>query len=612
MKTSQDLRQELHSMDRCGYPAYKSLRGAWRFPRWVLVIDHVQGDPFASPSSVHLELDGRTTGIPSEYYANRWRRTALEDHLLRRFCAEAERYSFRAHGSGKSGLIRTSSPGPEILPRSACRIDPKNGSILLRLRIGFPAHGRSIDAGALDQILFDLLPRCAEHSLLWRNLDRAAVRAAADLADDQQYIRSHLDEAGLVSFLADGSILPRKNGISSAPLADAIPLTSPASCRVTMNLPHRGQTSGMGIAKGVTLIVGGGYHGKSTLLSAIMHGVYNHVAGDGRELVITDPTAVKIRSEDGRSICGTNISMFINHLPNGADSRHFHSDNASGSTSQAANVAEAVESGARTLLIDEDTSATNFMMRDALMRAVIPDESEPITPYIERIGELRNREGISTVLVAGSFGAYFTVADTVIQMDHCRPVDITARAKAAAAAMRSFSETAFSGMTSSETASSETASQSHPAAASPVTGPTASAPAAISAPEAAGQNSDAVTVSFAQHRVPLGSRLPDRLKVRSDQTDGFSLNHEEIELRYIEQLVDSEQTEALAWCLIHLLTQEFDGVRTLPEAIDLLWEKLQKEGLSSLISGSTVPEMAMPRRQEIFETVNRYRGLKIR
>lgn len=606
MKTSQELRQELHGIDHRGYPAYKSLRGAWRFPRWILVIDHVQGDPFASPSSVHLEIDGRTAGIPAEYYETSWRRTALEDHLLRLFSAEAERYSFRARGSGKSGLIRTSRPGPEILERSACHVNPSGGGILLRLKVGFPARGRSIDADALDQILFDLLPRCAEASLFWRNLDQSAVRAAAELADDQQYIRDHLDEAGLVCFLADGSILPRKSGVSSAPLADAVPLTAPASCRVTMELPNRGKTTGMGIRKGVTLIVGGGYHGKSTLLSAIQHGVYNHIAGDGRELVISDPSAVKIRSEDGRSICGTDISMFIDHLPNGTDSRHFHSENASGSTSQAAGVAEAVEAGARTLLIDEDTSATNFMMRDALMRAVIPDESEPITPYIERIGQLRDREGVSTVLVAGSFGAYFTAADTVIRMDRYRPVDITAEAKAAAEkAAEKAPKLTTENMPEENTASSRGESTAN-------TRRESTASAREESAENTRGESEKAPVSFSQHRVPLGAHLPDRLKVRSDRTDGFSLNHEEIELRYVEQLVDPEQTEALAWCLVHLLTHEFDGRRTLPEAIGLLWEKLQKEGLACLTPGSTVPEMAMPRRQEIFETVNRYRGLKIR
>ena len=101
----------------------------------------------------------------------------------------------------------------------------------------------------------------------------------------------------------------------------------------------------MGIRKGITLIVGGGYHGKSTLLKALEAGVYNHIAGDGREFVITDDTAFKLRAEDGRSITGVDISPFIKNLPNKKDTVHFSTEDASGSTSQAANLMEALESG---------------------------------------------------------------------------------------------------------------------------------------------------------------------------------------------------------------------------------------------------------------------------
>lgn len=78
----------------------------------------------------------------------------------------------------------------------------------------------------------------------------------------------------------------------------------------------------MGIPEGVTLIVGGGFHGKSTLLQALERGVYHHIAGDGREMVITRQDAVKVRAEDGRNIEKVNISAFINNLPAKKKIRH--------------------------------------------------------------------------------------------------------------------------------------------------------------------------------------------------------------------------------------------------------------------------------------------------
>ena len=262
-----------------------------------------------------------------------------------------------------------------------------------------------------------------------KNCDAKRLQKISDLAEDQQALRDILPKLGLCAFVANGSILPRESGVSARPMKSAVCFRSPEEMEVEITLPHRGVIRGMGIRKGITLIVGGGYHGKSTLLKALEFGVYNHIAGDGREYVITDSTAVKLRAEDGRSIKKTDISMFINDLPNGKDTTHFYTEDASGSTSQAANVVEAMEAKAGVMLIDEDTSATNFMIRDELMQRVIHRDMEPITPFIERIRELYEEEGISTVIVAGSSGAYFHIADCIVQMDRYMPKDITQTAK---------------------------------------------------------------------------------------------------------------------------------------------------------------------------------------
>lgn len=386
MRTDCDLVRELERIDGRGYPAYKDVRGGYDFGDFRLHIERVQGDPFAAPSRMRAQVPADALGIPEGMWNARHRRTALEDVLLRRFARTLASFSMRAGGSGKSGVLATASPGPEVLSRSACEV--RDGAVTLRFEAGLPARGRTVDGRAAARMLLDFVPACIDRTLFADDglLDQAW--AAVELADDQRAAREKMEELGLVGFVANGSVLPRESGVSKRPMADALPFESPEERRVVLNLPHRGDVAGMGIKRGVTLIVGGGYHGKSTLLQALQDGVYDHVAGDGRELVLTDPSAVKLRAEDGRAVSGVDISLFIRELPGGRDTSCFSTVDASGSTSQAASTVEALEAGARTLLIDEDTSATNFMVRDALMEAVVAREFEPITPFAERVRDL--------------------------------------------------------------------------------------------------------------------------------------------------------------------------------------------------------------------------------
>ena len=427
MQQSTDLLNLLHSIHRKSYPAYKSLKGAYQFGHYILSVDHVQGDPFASPSHISIHVSHKAAGFPEEYLQNPVAKITLCDYLTRQFEQQIDRFSFRAKGSGKSGLISVSHCGQEVLERSACEITDKD--IIARFFIGFPANGRTINAPELEKILFDFLPICVQKAFLYKNLNAKKLEEAIFLAEDQACIRKQLKKEGLAAFVADGSVLPRESGISSRPMKDSIPFRSPETLRITMTLPHKGKITGMGIPEGITLIVGGGYHGKSTLLNALELGVYNHIPGDGREYVVTDSTALKLRSEDGRFIKDVDISLFINDLPDKKDTRCFSTEDASGSTSQAAGIIEGMEAGSRVFLLDEDTSATNFMVRDSFMQKVIVREKEPITPFLERAGDLYQKAGISTILVAGSSGAFFHIADTIIQMDSYRPIDITKKTK---------------------------------------------------------------------------------------------------------------------------------------------------------------------------------------
>lgn len=560
MFTSQQLRQQLSSIHRKSYPAYKTLKGIYDFKHFLLSIDHVQGDPFASPSHLSIQVPAKIAAFPAFCFSAKNVRIAVQDYLLRKFSQQLSIYNFKAKGSGKSGSISTSVCGQEVLERTACEIS--SDFVTVRFTVGFPANGRTINAFELEKILFEFLPSCVEKSLLYKNLSQKAVESVVFLAEDQEFLRQELKKRQLVAFVANHSILPRESGISQKPMKNAVPFQSPASLETEITLPHKGKIKGMAIPQGITLIAGGGYHGKSTLLTALEDGVYNHIAGDGREFVLTDSSAVKLRAEDGRFIKDVDISLFINDLPNGKDTHCFSTLDASGSTSQAAGIVEGMEAGSTLFLLDEDTSATNFMVRDGFMQQVISRDKEPITPFLERAPQLFSKAGISTILVAGSSGAFFHIADTVIQMDRYQALDITEKVKKLCS--------------------------HYPLPPSSV-------------PDFCMPSSKRIMSSTKK------STYKD-FKMKCHSKDSFSIGKDTLDLRYIEQLTDKEQTAALGELLRYAQEHLVDGKRTISEIISVLQNKIEKDGFSAFFGNSYIPcDLAVPRIQEIFSCFNRYR-----
>lgn len=553
MKTAEDLQKLLHQIDHKGYKAYKELKGTYKLRDYTLCIDSVQGDPFATPSRVRLLIDNKAN-FDEALFDEKWRKIAAEDEILRNLhqFLRKRRGNGKA-GSGKSGQVYACKVGQEVMERTAVVL-AKN-QIEVRLEVGFPAYGRTIAAGELEKILFQIFPAMVKEVFTYRNTDTEHMKRAICLSDDQQFLREELKRQGLVAFVADGAILPRESGVSDLPLKEAIKFESPESLRMSFLLPHSGKITGMGIKSGVTLIAGGGYHGKSTLLKAIQNGVYNHIWGDGREFVITDSSAVKLRAEEGRCIHEEDISMFINHLPNKADTVHFVTENASGSTSQAAQTIEAMESGARVLLIDEDTSATNFMVRDDKMAMLVAADKEPITPYLSCVRSIYEDLGISTILVVGSSGAYLSAADLVIQLDEYQVKDVTKRAKEIADAY----------------------------------------------------HGNKVTKKDCLHHAPKPRKIE---KVRAFGTESISFDKEEVLLRDLEQLLDEGQTAGIAYLISYALTHFADGKKNAAELTELLYQKMKKDGFVSLIPtyyGAGAP--VMPRPQEVLAALVRYRSI---
>ena len=564
MKNKEDLKKQLIKIDHKSYGMYKTLGDSYSFGNYILHIDHVQGDPFASPSRLRFEVKKEQHGFPEEYYKEKHRRLALEDKVLRRFLYQLRQIDKGFMGSGKSGKITTCPANQTVQERIAVVFSKEK--MELRFEMGFPARGRTIMAKEMQKLVFDILPQLAENTLFYRNWDaknKEYLEEAIFLADDQKALREELQKRNLTAFVADGAILPRESGVSDRPMREAVPFASPESLRIEIELPHKGKIIGMGIPEGITVIVGGGYHGKSTLLKALEQGVYNHISGDGREYVVADNSGMKIRAEDGRSVLHTDISMFINHLPAGQDTTDFSSENASGSTSQAANLIEAVEAGAGLLLLDEDTSATNFMIRDKVMARLVSDDKEPITTLLRHIRGIYKKLGISFIIVVGSSGDYLSVADLVLQMDHYKVKDVTKEAKAIC------EECGIS----SQYAETE-----------------------ITVP------------AFSRKLKPVKS---GRRKIKSMGTDTVLIDREAIDVRYLEQIVESGQTTALAY-MMNWILDNVKAEEDMQHLIERMYTMIEKRGMGAVIPANySAGHPVLPRKQELYACLSRYRSAKI-
>jgi predicted ABC-class ATPase len=576
------LRRVLSRIDGRGYNAYKDIVGSYQFDQFSLFIDYVQGDPFAAPSRVRVRVPQHLVALPTDLFRTRVRRVALADFLARQVRNAINRIAQGRRGTGKSGLIVIDAGRQEVLERTAVVITPEWTEA--RLEVGLPASGRTVLGKQAAAMLCDELPQIVEHGLLWRNLPQEEAQQFVECIENQEHIRDQLDQLGLVAFVGDGAILPRESGASDRPLprAEAVPFRAPEPLSVTIELPNsipfpdgsRTSITGMGIPTGITLIVGGGYHGKSTLLQALERGVYPHIPDDGREYVVTNRDAIKIRAEDGRRVERVDISPFISTLPYDRSTLAFSTGDASGSTSQAANIVEAIEVGARVLLLDEDTSATNFMVRDARMQALVHKEHEPITPFLDRVREIYDLLEVSSVLVMGGSGDYFDVADTVIMLRDYLPHEVTKEAREVA--------------------------QTYPTR------------RRVETPE---------PLSHITPRVPLAKSFdPSRgrraVKIDAKSRDLLLFGSDPIDLRHVEQLVDLSQTRAIGHAIYLAVERFMDGKATLRDVVAALEQFFDQHGLDALdpfYREERHPgNFARPRRYEVVAAINRLRTVQMR
>ncbi|NRF60753.1 ABC-ATPase domain-containing protein [Vibrio coralliilyticus] len=411
------LTATLKKIEKQNYRAYQQIKGQYDFGDYTFFIDYVQADPYASASRVRAVRPWSLTGLQWLRETSEAYQVAARDFIARSFAEFAK----------QENSVSVALTGQTVMDSTSVLFTDEG--IELRFRVNLPAEGRSVLGKKTNNILTFHLPKFIRRATLERELDKEALVHHCQIVEDQEFIRGKLDEYNLLAFVGNGSVLPRVAGNCDLPMKDAVALTAPESLQVTIATPNQGEITGLGIRKGITLIVGGGFHGKSTLLNAIERSIYNHIPGDGRERIVTNLNAMKIRAEDGRCVHSLNLSNYINHLPMQRDTEDFTTQDASGSTSQAAWLQESIEAGVQGILIDEDTSATNFMIRDERMQALVSKGDEPITPLVDRIGQLRNELEVSTVIVMGGSGDYLDVADTVIQMHDYQAVDVTEKAR---------------------------------------------------------------------------------------------------------------------------------------------------------------------------------------
>jgi predicted ABC-class ATPase len=563
------LKQKLASIDAQDYASYQSLLGTYDFALFKLIIQQIPKDPYAPPHTgiYRIQVKRDDPRIINLKIDTKIKKIAFADFLARHFFKASQKISNVIRGTGYSGIITIDQPGQSILERNSIVITDE--VIEVRCFVGLPADGREIISEIAEHMLFNELPDIVNESLLNKNIDHKTLHRHIAVAEDAEYLRSKLHSLGLIAFIANNSILPRESGTSDKPMSSktAVLFATPDSLIKEIQLPHAGQIKGMGVPEGVTLITGGGYHGKSTLLNTLESGIYNHIPGDGREQCVSITRAVKLRAYNGRYVIKTDISPFIKNLPFHKDTMSFSTENASGSTSQAANIMEAIEAGADVLLMDEDTCATNFMIRDSKMQQLVNKEDEPITTFIDKVKQLYLEKNISTVLVLGGVGDYFDVSDRVIQMINYKLFDVTSKAHNIAnmfPAKRKVEDEAY---------------PFHICERIPVSGSI----------------------------VPLNEH--GKFSIYAKEVHRLHFGKHNIDLADLEQLMELSQTKALGYALEYS-KKYMDNKSTLREVVNRVIKDIDENGID-VISDKISGHFAWFRGLELAFTLNRLRGFDV-
>lgn len=579
----QNLKTQIESIADQPYRHIRKLTGSYKFPGFDFKFLRTQGSPGANPASIAaITVPVKATGFPNQFMAKSYYRIAMADFIIRRFKLGIDQIAKQNRGREGSGSFYTIELSQKMLQRD-CVLFVDN-DIELRFIFSLPAKGSGGGQFDADQawLMFEKeLTAMVDFSLYYKNYDQESTQLLdryLDVQHKRERIKNYLKKNGLTVFINNGAILPRQSGIDDRPATgkNIIPFQSPMSCQVEIPISDTEVVQGMAIKEGITCITGGGYHGKSTLLQAILAGIYAHIPDDGREYIVTREDAVFIRAEEGRSIRNVDISAFIGMLPNGINTEQFSTDNASGSTSQAAMIVESLEAGSNLLLFDEDSCATNLLLRDELIAKVLDSSQEPIKPLYNSVRSLWCQYRVSMIFVVGGLGSFLQKADTCLLMDNYQCRDITAKVRAVLGEIKY---------------------------------------EALQAEKFSGQRYLAAdNFSPAYNNQRLNKQIPKRIKSLRNAPRQLEYGMDLINLEALPQLIEASQILTIGYCLLRLKkAMEYQGsnAHTIKYWLDWLYQQLERNGLSFL-QPDYPGLLSLPRRNEVAAAINRTRSLKVR
>lgn len=569
MFPAERLRDKLIVANGKGIQVYREVAGAYRFDRFELYIEGVQTEAAIPTACVRIRVDQAEAQVPPALWSTSAGRVAVEDFLARS-ARDAVHKHVRTRWPGRLAPLTVDAGGQEILVRNCVVL--REEFVEVRGTMTLPAEGRKVASKPAQAFFFDELPAVVASGLTWAGLDGEAARRHVQVLEDYIHLREALPSLGLAAFVADGSVLPRESAFAERPLRGGrvIPFVAPDELAVTVELPSRGPVRGLGIPRGVTVVAGGAFSGKSTLVAALASGVFPHEPGDGRELVAACPDAVMILSEPGRRIERADLGAAFREMPNRPSAASVSYERAPGVVSMAAAVAEALEIGTGLLLFDEDEGATPYLARDAAMQRLVAKGFEPLTTLLDQVRSLWEDHGVSVVIATGGLGDYLDVADTVIVMEGCKPQAATARARA------------------------------------------------ITEELGRRRANEGRSVALPAPRVPLPRGFAG-FKTRGARTEmrgrtAVGVGRESVDISGIRQLVDPGQMRAVGDAILHALDRGYvDGNASISEILDRVFGDIEDSGLGVLTAQQApTSDYAMPRRHEVAAVLNRLRALQAR
>jgi len=562
MKDRKEFYGLLAEIDGKPFAEYERLIGDFDFARYVIKCSKIETAADGEFPVFNIRVPQSIAELPGHLYDSPVRRTALEDLLTRNLCAAAAQIArFNESGWARRNIM-VAEPGQKILPRTSVLVTKEY--IDARIRIAMPykvfsSGERLVDGEMARKVFFEDLPEVVSTSLFCCNLDLAEAEEFVNGMEDADRVRQSLSTLGLVSFVGEGSLLAREQDSDLPDYDRFIPFEVAEATCTEIEVPNAGKVTGLGISAGLTVVLGDAANGRKDFMSALAAGVFNHIPGDGREGVVTVSDAVQIAADRGRNVQEVNITPFLSESEYG-NPASFSTPAADSFISQAASVIEALEVGARVLIVDENSSAPAFLTTDARIAGLLG--STPRTSLAQRARQIVDELGISLIVGGENLVAeYIPVADTVLKVEGFQVTDITEQAKALNLAVP---------------------------------------------PEAPAVN---LAPMLARSRWIMPSSIDAAVGSKDQVIEAIDLNaiqygRSVIELDSVSQIADESQTLTIGLLLYYAKLRYMQEGYPLREMLDMIDRDLSSEGLGTIVRDLR-GDLARPRRYEVAAALNR-------